>query len=354
VVLSLQQGGDKALQKFSYPDYAELHEQAGAAFSDVAAYTLTLSSLTSDKVGDHSLVTRVSGNYFSMLGVQPALGRLILPSEGQAPGADPVIVLGYAYWQKRFAGDTSVLSKHVELGGHAMTIVGVAPKDFHGAYFIVNSDLYVPLSADIEAGYASDLEALKATIRAVIEAGAVGINFEDSMKGGANELFPVETALARIKAVRETATAAGVPIVINARTDVFLHAIGDKTSRFDHTVSRANAYLGAGADCVFVPGPAAAELIGKLTAAIQGPINVMVLPGMPSAPELEKLGVARVSMGGGPARAAGAHRRGHLRPEHLDQHPADRVSVQHAIFQLLHRKPPPEVRAYPSRRTSRS
>ena len=164
--------------------------------------------------------------------------------------------------------------------------------------------LEVPLSADIEAGYASDLEALKATIRAVIEAGAVGINFEDSMKGGANELFPVETALARIKAVRETATAAGVPIVINARTDVFLHAIGDKTSRFDHTVSRANAYLGAGADCVFVPGPAAAELIGKLTAAIQGPINVMVLPGMPSAPELEKLGVARVSMGGGPARAA--------------------------------------------------
>jgi 2-methylisocitrate lyase-like PEP mutase family enzyme len=164
--------------------------------------------------------------------------------------------------------------------------------------------LEVPLSADIEAGYASDLEALKATIRAVIEAGAVGINFEDSMKGGANELFPVETALARIKAVRETATAAGVPIVINARTDVFLHAIGDKTSRFDHTVSRANAYLGAGADCVFVPGPTAAELIGKLTAAIQGPINVMVLPGMPSAPELEKLGVARVSMGGGPARAA--------------------------------------------------
>jgi 2-methylisocitrate lyase-like PEP mutase family enzyme len=164
--------------------------------------------------------------------------------------------------------------------------------------------LEVPLSADIEAGYASDLEALKATIRAVLEAGAVGINFEDSMKGGANELFPVETALARIKAVRETATAAGVPIVINARTDVFLHAIGDKTSRFDHTVSRANAYLGAGADCVFVPGPTAAELIGKLTAAIQGPINVMVLPGMPSAPELEKLGVARVSMGGGPAQAA--------------------------------------------------
>ena len=164
--------------------------------------------------------------------------------------------------------------------------------------------LLVPLSADIEAGYASDLDGLRATIRAVIEAGAVGINLEDGMKGGANELFPVETAVARIKAVRETATAAGVPLVINARTDVFLHAIGEKSARFEHTVSRANAYLAAGADCIFVPGPANAEIIGKLTAAISGPINVMVLPGMPSAPELEKLGVARVSMGGGPARAA--------------------------------------------------
>lgn len=164
--------------------------------------------------------------------------------------------------------------------------------------------LSVPLSADIEAGYASGLEGLTATIRAAIDAGAVGINLEDSMKGGANGLFPVETAVARIKAVRETATAAGVPIVINARTDVFLHAIGDKSARFDQTVSRADAYLAAGADCIFVPGPTNAELIGGLASLIKGAINVMVLPGMPSAPELEKLGVARVSTGGGPARAA--------------------------------------------------
>ncbi len=149
VVLSLQQGGDHALQNFSYPDYADLREQSGSAFAELAGYRITLRSLTSEKVGDHSLVTRVTGNYFSMLGIQPALGRLILPTEGQVPGADPVIVLGYSYWQKRFAGDKNVLGKHVELGGHPMTIVGVAPKDFHGTYFIVNSDLYVPLSADI-------------------------------------------------------------------------------------------------------------------------------------------------------------------------------------------------------------
>lgn len=149
VVLSLQQGGDHALQNFSYPDYADLREQSGSAFAELAGYRITLRSLTSENVGDHSLVTRVTGNYFSMLGIQPALGRLILPTEGQVPGADPVIVLGYSYWQKRFAGDKNVLGKHVELGGHPMTIVGVAPKDFHGTYFIVNSDLYVPLSADI-------------------------------------------------------------------------------------------------------------------------------------------------------------------------------------------------------------
>ena len=164
--------------------------------------------------------------------------------------------------------------------------------------------LTVPLSADIEAGYARDADALQATIRAVIDAGAVGINLEDGMHDGSHQLYPVEVAVERIKAARAAADSAGVPIVINARTDVFLHAIGEKSSRFDHTVSRANAYLAAGADCVFVPGPADAATIGKLAAAIAGPINVMVLPGMPSAPELEKLGVARVSTGGGPARAA--------------------------------------------------
>jgi predicted permease len=149
VVLAMQQGGDKALQNFSYPDYRDLREQTKDSFAELASYHITLGNLTSDKVGDHSIVTRVSGNYFSMLSLQPALGRLILPSEGQTPGVDPVIVLGYGYWQKRFGGDKNVLGKHVELSGHAMTIVGVTPKGFHGAYFIVDSDLYVPLSAEV-------------------------------------------------------------------------------------------------------------------------------------------------------------------------------------------------------------
>jgi len=164
--------------------------------------------------------------------------------------------------------------------------------------------LAVPLSADIESGYASDSESLGATIRAVIDAGAVGINFEDGMHDGSHQLFPLDTAVARIKSVRAIADGAGVPIVINARTDVYLHAIGEQSSRFEHTVTRANAYLTAGADCAFVPGIADADTIGRVAAAIKGPINVMAVPGTPNAPQLQKLGVARVSMGGGPARAA--------------------------------------------------
>jgi predicted permease len=146
-VLALQVGGEHGVQNFSYPDYQDLRSQSDA-FSDILAYRITLTSLTADNRGDHCIVGRVTGNYFSMLGVQPALGRLILPTEGQTPGADPIVVLGYAYWQKRFGGDKNILGKHVDLNQHSATVVGVAPKEFHGTYALVDMDLYVPLSAN--------------------------------------------------------------------------------------------------------------------------------------------------------------------------------------------------------------
>jgi 2-methylisocitrate lyase-like PEP mutase family enzyme len=164
--------------------------------------------------------------------------------------------------------------------------------------------LKIPLSADMESGYARDIEDLKTNIRAAIEAGAIGINFEDRSHNGPQPLHPIEMAVERVRAVRAAADSAGIPIVINARTDVYLAGIGEMSSRFEHTVRRANAYRAAGADCLFVPGVTDAETIGKLAAAIDGPMNVLAVSGTPSAPELEKLGVARVSIGGGPARAA--------------------------------------------------
>jgi predicted permease len=147
-VLALQEAGDKTLQNFSYPDFLDLRSQT-EGFSDLFAYRVSLTGLTADGKGDHCVVGRVTNNYFSALGITPAAGRLILPTEGLTPGADPVMVLGYSYWQKRFAGDKSVVGKRVEVNGHAMTIVGVTPKRFYGTFSIVNMDAYVPLSITI-------------------------------------------------------------------------------------------------------------------------------------------------------------------------------------------------------------
>lgn len=149
-VLAMKQAGAPELQRFSYPDFQDIRKQADA-FSDVFAYRNTLVALLVDNKGDHCVLSRVTGNYFTALGIQPEIGRLILPSESQAPGADPIIVLGYSYWQKRFGGDRTVIGKHVEINGHDATIVGVAPKGFHGTYAIVDMDGYVPLSSPFGA-----------------------------------------------------------------------------------------------------------------------------------------------------------------------------------------------------------
>ena len=147
-VLAMKQDGAQGFERFSYPDYLDIRQQADV-FTDVIAERTTLVGLTADKKGDHCVLSRVTGNYFSVLGVQPALGRLIQPNEGQAPGADPVLVLGYSYWQKRFGGDRSVVGKQVEINGHSVTIVGVTPKEFRGTYAIIDMDGFVPLSAAI-------------------------------------------------------------------------------------------------------------------------------------------------------------------------------------------------------------
>jgi predicted permease len=146
VVLAAQQQGSEDYQPFSYPDYQDIRKQA-EVFSDVLAYRISLVGLTVDGKGEHCVISRVTGNFFSAAGIQPALGRLILPSEGQTPGTDPVLVLGYGYWQRRFAGDKKVIGKQVEMDGHPVTIVGVAPKDFPGLYAFINMDGYIPLSA---------------------------------------------------------------------------------------------------------------------------------------------------------------------------------------------------------------
>ncbi|HXW85518.1 MAG TPA: isocitrate lyase/phosphoenolpyruvate mutase family protein [Candidatus Binataceae bacterium] len=167
----------------------------------------------------------------------------------------------------------------------------------------------VPLTADIEAGFAEEANELRASIRSFIEAGAVGINFEDSHHRSSEPLYEIDVMAARIRTVREAASATKVPLVINARTDVYLRQVGAPETRFDLAVKRANAYRAAGADSLFVPGVRDTETISRLVRAIDGPINILAGAGFPSIPELAKLGVARVSVGGAPALSALTHTR---------------------------------------------
>ncbi|HXJ39472.1 MAG TPA: isocitrate lyase/phosphoenolpyruvate mutase family protein [Bryobacteraceae bacterium] len=161
----------------------------------------------------------------------------------------------------------------------------------------------VPVTADVEAGYGDPGK----TAREVIAAGAVGLNLEDMVRG---EMVPVTEQVSRIREVRAAADALGVHLVINARCDVFLEQVGAAAGRFDETVARLNAYRDAGADSLFAPGVRDSATIGALVKAVRGPLNILATPGCPSIGEMAKLGVARISFGGGPARVAlGAQRR---------------------------------------------
>jgi 2-methylisocitrate lyase-like PEP mutase family enzyme len=155
----------------------------------------------------------------------------------------------------------------------------------------------VPVTADIEAGYGPTVEDVAQTIREVIKAGAVGVNLEDST-GVFKPLYSVEEQAQRIAAAREEARRASLSLVVNARTDTYLFHIGDQTTRLEETIRRARAYLQAGANSIFVPGVTDPSLIQVLVREIPGPLNIMVGPGAPPVPELFKLGVARVSIGG--------------------------------------------------------
>jgi 2-methylisocitrate lyase-like PEP mutase family enzyme len=160
----------------------------------------------------------------------------------------------------------------------------------------------VPVTADIEHGYATTPDAVAGIVVRVVAAGAVGINLEDLLPG-LSELEPLGTQTAKIMAVAKATRKAGVPVVINARTDVFLHAIGAQETRLSVAIERGRAYLAAGADCVFVPGVRGPETIAALVKGIGGPINILAFAGAPPVADLETLGVARVSVGSGPHRA---------------------------------------------------
>lgn len=233
----------------------------------------------------------------------------LLKSLHQAP---PILVLPNA-WDAASAA----LFAHVGARAIATTSAGVANVlGFADGQFTPLAEVLtatrriaeavpVPVSADLEAGYADTPAALQAVIKQLLATGAVGVNLEDGLpQGSPQPLRDVADQQTRLRAARAAANEAGIPLVINARTDVFLHQVGAPESRLGETLRRLKAYAQAGADCLFAPGVVDAATITALVRELKLPLNILAGPATPSVAELQKLGVARVSVGSGLHRAS--------------------------------------------------
>ncbi|MFE6161692.1 isocitrate lyase/phosphoenolpyruvate mutase family protein [Streptomyces sp. NPDC056486] len=175
-----------------------------------------------------------------------------------------------------------------------------------GAVARIAAAVGVPVTADIESGYAADPAGVARTVAQVLAAGAVGVNIEDALHEEGAPLRTVAGQAERIAAARAAADTADVPLFVNARIDTYLRGVGEGADRVDLTLERAAAYLAAGADGIFVPGVVDPGTVKALVAGVGGPLNVMAGPGAPPVAEFANLGVARISVGAGMAQAAHA------------------------------------------------
>src|SRR5258708_35068387 len=156
VELAFQRRHGGVQKHFSVPDYLEIREQSKAQFEDIAAYQIGIDGLSVEHRAERLMTYYVTGNFFSTLGLKAAAGRLLVLGEGDRAGADPVLVLGYAFWKSRFNGDPSVVGKNVLLNGRPFTIVGIGPEGFHGPYPIVEAQAYLPLGMKVIEGTPAD------------------------------------------------------------------------------------------------------------------------------------------------------------------------------------------------------
>jgi putative ABC transport system permease protein len=137
-------GNPRIWQRLAYPDLQD-YKNSEMPFSDMAAWDLSSVGLTVDGRIDRVMATAVSGNYFSTLRLDPAAGRLILPSDGELGGMQPIAVLSHSYWSRRFAASTSIVGREVRIDGRPFTVVGVAPENFRGTFTLLSSEVFVPL-----------------------------------------------------------------------------------------------------------------------------------------------------------------------------------------------------------------
>lgn len=155
----------------------------------------------------------------------------------------------------------------------------------------------LPVSADFEAGYSDTIAGLQENVARLLDTGAVGINFEDSWNDS-QYLRPIAEQVERIKAIREVAERRGIHLVINARADSFFaDGFSSEADRIEDVVTRLNAYIQAGADCVYPVGRGDRETLTLLRKRINAPINVLATPKTIRLDELQAAGINRVSFG---------------------------------------------------------
>lgn len=179
----------------------------------------------------------------------------------------------------------------------------ISREEMLGVVARIAKAVHVPVTADAEAGYGVTIDDMTQTVKAVVAAGAVGINLEDVTASDEDSQVDLALQVEKIRAIRRATESLGVPLVLNTRTDIYLMPIGPVETRFDRTVERLCAYREAGADCLFAPGLKDRDTIAKLVRALNGPLNILLMPSMPTLRELENMGVARASAGSGVMRA---------------------------------------------------
>jgi 2-methylisocitrate lyase-like PEP mutase family enzyme len=157
----------------------------------------------------------------------------------------------------------------------------------------------LPVSADFEGGYSDDDGEIAANVTRLLDAGAIGINFEDRVVQGEG-LYAIDRQARRIAAIRKAADTFGISLFINARTDLFLGRGGAPAQEVDAAIARARAYADAGASGFFIPGLIDEALIRRIVEGSPLPVNVMIMEGAPSVARLAELGVARISHGANP------------------------------------------------------
>src|SRR6516164_8325346 len=144
VLASQQKEGSNG--NFSYPDFLDFQRGTNSSLS-LFGYAFGIGGLSADGDARTIAYSSVTGNYFSALGVKPALGRLFLPDEGEKSGGELLVVLGYSFWKSKFGGDSHVIGRSVRVNGKQATVIGVTPREFHGTVFALDMDAYLPLSA---------------------------------------------------------------------------------------------------------------------------------------------------------------------------------------------------------------